>query len=124
MKTMCPPVYHHNGFVAAHALGHIYICIYVYMYIYEHVNIYIYIYIYIYIFLYIHIYSHILIYTYKHIYMLYITIHIHISNFACRYRTIFYFFDLLNKSFLNDLYCYNANQIIFTCWTRMGDIFP
>ena len=22
MKTMCPPVYHHNGFVAAHALGH------------------------------------------------------------------------------------------------------
>ena len=22
MKTMCPPGYHHNGFVAAHALGH------------------------------------------------------------------------------------------------------
>ena len=22
MKTMCPPVYHHNGFVATHALGH------------------------------------------------------------------------------------------------------
>ena len=23
MKTMCPPGYHHNGFVATHALGHI-----------------------------------------------------------------------------------------------------
>ena len=23
MKTMCPPRYHHNGFVATHALGHI-----------------------------------------------------------------------------------------------------
>ena len=23
MKTMCPPGYHHNGFVGAHALGHI-----------------------------------------------------------------------------------------------------
>ena len=22
MKTMCPPSYHHNGFGAAHALGH------------------------------------------------------------------------------------------------------
>ena len=22
MKTMCPPVYHHNGFVATHALGY------------------------------------------------------------------------------------------------------
>ena len=22
MKTMCPPSYHHNGFVATHALGH------------------------------------------------------------------------------------------------------
>ena len=22
MKTMCPPAYHHNGFVAIHALGH------------------------------------------------------------------------------------------------------
>ena len=22
MKTMCPPCYHHNGFVATHALGH------------------------------------------------------------------------------------------------------
>ena len=22
MKTMCPPSYHHNDFVATHALGH------------------------------------------------------------------------------------------------------
>ena len=22
MKTMCPPIYHHNGFVVTHALGH------------------------------------------------------------------------------------------------------
>ena len=22
MKTMCPPSYHHNGFVTTHALGH------------------------------------------------------------------------------------------------------
>ena len=22
MKTMCPPGYHHNSFVATHALGH------------------------------------------------------------------------------------------------------
>ena len=22
MKTLCPPGYHHNGFVATHALGH------------------------------------------------------------------------------------------------------
>ena len=22
MKIMCPPSYHHNGFVATHALGH------------------------------------------------------------------------------------------------------
>ena len=105
-------------------LMHLGTFIYVYMYIYEHVNIYIYIPIYSSIYIYIHIYSHIFMYTYKNIYIPYITIHIHISNFVCRYRTIFYFFDLLNKSFLNDLYCYNANQIIFTCWTRMGDIFP
>ena len=30
MKTMCPPVYHHNGFVATHALGDM---IYIYIYI-------------------------------------------------------------------------------------------
>ena len=41
MKTMCHPGYHHNGFVATHALGHImwptvhhdYIYIYIYIYI-------------------------------------------------------------------------------------------
>ena len=50
MKTMCPPGYHHNGFVATHALRYM-------MYGYIGVsragiksnNIYIYIYIYIYI---------------------------------------------------------------------------
>ena len=39
MKTMCPPGYHHNGFVATHALGHmiygLYIYIYIYIYIYK-----------------------------------------------------------------------------------------
>ena len=33
MKTMCPPGYHHNGFVATHALGHTYVCIYVCIYL-------------------------------------------------------------------------------------------
>ena len=23
MKTMCPPGYHHNGFVKTHAVGHV-----------------------------------------------------------------------------------------------------
>ena len=26
MKIMCPPGYHHNGFVATHALGHMMSC--------------------------------------------------------------------------------------------------
>ena len=26
MKTMCPPGYYHNGFVATHALGHMMYC--------------------------------------------------------------------------------------------------
>ena len=30
MKTICPPSYHHNGFVATHALGHM---MYGYIYI-------------------------------------------------------------------------------------------
>ena len=30
MKTMCPPGYHHSGFVATHALRHM---IYIYLYI-------------------------------------------------------------------------------------------
>ena len=39
VKTMCPPGYHHNGFVATHALGHmIYIYIYIWqVYIYIHI---------------------------------------------------------------------------------------
>ena len=36
MKTMCPPGYHHNGFVATHALGHMmYGSHDVYIYIYS-----------------------------------------------------------------------------------------
>ena len=41
MKTMCPPGYHHNGFVATHALGHMmygYIY-YIYMYVSIYTNI-------------------------------------------------------------------------------------
>ena len=34
MKTMCPPGYHHNGFVATHALGHMMYGLYIYIYIY------------------------------------------------------------------------------------------
>ena len=29
MKTLCPPGYHHNGFVATHALGHMMYSIYI-----------------------------------------------------------------------------------------------
>ena len=50
MKTMYPPAYHHNSFVAAHALGHM-------MYGYTllvPVNIYKYTYIYIYIYIYVY----------------------------------------------------------------------
>ena len=54
MKTMCPPGYHHNGFVATHALGHMmYGFIYVRFY-YIYMNIMLYIIYYIYI---IHIYT-------------------------------------------------------------------
>ena len=42
MKTMCPPGYHHNGFVATHALGHM---IYGYTLLVPMKYIYIYIYI-------------------------------------------------------------------------------
>ena len=34
MKTMCPPSYQHNGFVATHALGHM-MYVYAYIYIYN-----------------------------------------------------------------------------------------
>ena len=52
MKTICPPGYHHNVFVATHALEYMiyristYLSIYIYIY-----NIYVYI-IYIYIYIY------------------------------------------------------------------------
>ena len=39
MKTMCPSGYHHNGFVATHALGHM---MYGYIYTVIHIHIYIY----------------------------------------------------------------------------------
>ena len=43
MKTMCPLGYHHNGFVATHALGHnVYIYIYIYIFIYIYIYVYIY----------------------------------------------------------------------------------
>ena len=57
MKTMYPPDYHHNGFVATHALGFIIYVIMIiikYMHVIGHLGIYIYIYItYIYIYIYI-----------------------------------------------------------------------
>ena len=52
MKTMCPPGYHHNGFVATHALGHMMyvmcgdIYIYIYIYIYKFIFLFIFIHIY------------------------------------------------------------------------------
>ena len=33
MKTMCPPSYHHNGFVATHALGLMITYIFIYIYL-------------------------------------------------------------------------------------------
>ena len=36
MKTMCPPGYHQNGFVATHALGHIYTTLVLLLLIFEH----------------------------------------------------------------------------------------
>ena len=52
MKTICPPSYHHNGFVAmaVHIAGtneYIYVY-YIYIYIYMYVNYTYYLYIYIY----------------------------------------------------------------------------
>ena len=38
MKTMCPPGYHHNGFVATHALGHMMYGLYILL-IYLYVDI-------------------------------------------------------------------------------------
>ena len=57
MKTICPPSYHHNGFVATHAIEHLstwctlydywlymYIYIYIYIYVCMFINLSIYIY--------------------------------------------------------------------------------
>ena len=98
MKAMCPPSYHHNGFVATHPHGHM---MYGYMllipmnqrvlnkqschkaivvitgrvhcfhdYIYIYIYIYLHAYKYIYIYIYIQIYIYILyIYTYIYIYI-------------------------------------------------------
>ena len=30
MKTMCPPGYHHNGFLTTHALGHMMYGLYIF----------------------------------------------------------------------------------------------
>ena len=71
MKTMCPPCYHHNGFMATHALGHMMYSynregdIYIHTYTYTHIYIDIYIHIHIYIYTYIHIHTHIYIYIYN-----------------------------------------------------------
>ena len=49
------------------------------------------------------------IYTFIHInayIYTYIQIHIYTSNFVCRNRTVFYFFNFFNKSFLNDAMMY------------------
>ena len=52
MKTVCPPAYHHNGFMATHALRHIYIYIYIYIYsTYSMYSMYSIVYLYIFIYL-------------------------------------------------------------------------
>ena len=61
MKTICPPGYHHNGFI------YIYICIYIYISSYISLYIYIYLYLYIYICIYIYIYIYIYIFEIKNI---------------------------------------------------------
>ena len=37
MKTMCPPGYHHNSFVATHALGHMMYGLYIYYILYIYI---------------------------------------------------------------------------------------
>ena len=56
MKTMCPPGYHHSGFMAADAVGLMIYVIYIEL---AKSIIYIYIYIYIYVYIYINIYENI-----------------------------------------------------------------
>ena len=61
---------------------------------------------------------HTLIHTYTFAHM---HIHKYTSNFVCRDRTAFYFFNFFNKSYLNDVICKNANQLTLTCWTHVRD---
>ena len=49
--------------------------------------------------------------------------HINTSKFICRDRTAFYFFNFFIKSYLNDVFCNNANKFILTCWTPIGKVF-
>ena len=44
--------------------------------------------------------------------------HIYTSNLIYRNRTACYFF----KSYLNGLFCDNANQLILTCWTHLEEV--
>ena len=92
MKTMGPAGYYQNGFVATHALGHIYIMLILllgdlstlcrgslmttYIYIIYYMYIYIYIYIYIY-YIYICIYNIcIYVYMYMYIYNIYLSVYV------------------------------------------------
>ena len=45
--------------------------------------------------------------------------YIYISNFVYRNRTEFYFC----KSYLNDAFCENVNQLILICWTHLEEGF-
>ena len=49
----------------------------------------------------------------------YIHVHIYASNLIYRNRATFYFF----KSYLNGVFCDNANQFILTCWTHLVEVF-
>ena len=98
MKTICPPRYYHNGFVATHALGDMicihpscfceiwalcaswiisdhlyeyihYINIYTHKHTHTHTHIYTFVYIHLYIYIYIYICTHIYIYIYKYIHI-------------------------------------------------------
>ena len=90
MKTICPPSYPHNGYVATYALGHImYGCKWctwwctwctahgdnwegtLFSWLHIYMNMYIYSYMYEYIYIYMNIYEYIWIYGYIWIYILY-----------------------------------------------------
>ena len=102
IKTVCPPRYHQNDFVVAHALcvNHIscgqvhdllpshcgdywegiviYIQIYIFIYIYVYICICIYIYIYVYVYIYIYVYIYL--YIYMYIYVIHIYIYIYTNQ--------------------------------------------